>query len=70
MENDKDKKDFRQDMAPAEDILIFELVERLEFGTPTLEPALYVTDLASCDATGCINSCGCDTNGAVCPCQP
>ena len=58
------KKDVRQELVPAEDLLIFELDDRLEFGTPILEPALSVLDDTAC------NGHGCTVNNSACPAQP
>ena len=58
------KKDIRQELIPAEDLLIFELDDRLEFGTPILEPALSVLDQTAC------NGSGCTVNSSACPAQP
>jgi hypothetical protein len=57
-----DKKDVKQDLVPAEDILIFELDDRLEFGTPILEPALSLLDQTACNGSAC--------NSRACPQQP
>ena len=58
------KKDVGQELVPAEDILIFELDDRLEFGTPVLEPALSVLDDTAC------NGSNCTVNLRACPAQP
>ena len=59
MEDNK-KKDEQQALVPAENLLIFELDERLEFGTPILEPALAVLDTTACNGSGCtVNNSGC-----------
>lgn len=60
----EDSKKLRQDLVPAEDILIFELDDRLEFGTPILEPALSVLDDTAC------NGSNCTVNLQACPVQP
>lgn len=57
-----EKKDVRQELVPAEDILIFELDDRLEFGTPILEPALSLLDQTACNGSAC--------NSTACPQQP
>ena len=57
-----EKKDVRQELIPAEDILIFELDDRLEFGTPILEPALSLLDQTACNGSAC--------NSTACPQQP
>jgi hypothetical protein len=57
-----EKKDVRQELVPAEDILIFELDDRLEFGTPILEPALSLLDQTACNGSNC--------NSTACPIQP
>jgi hypothetical protein len=57
-----EKKDVRQELVPAEDILIFEFDDRLEFGTPILEPALSLLDQTACNGSAC--------NSTACPQQP
>lgn len=58
------KKAIRQELVPAENLLIFELDDRLEFGTPILEPALSILDTTAC------NGSGCTVNTSACPIQP
>ena len=57
-----EKKNVRKELVPAEDILIFELDDRLEFGTPILEPALSLLDQTACNGSNC--------NSTACPQQP
>jgi hypothetical protein len=53
------KKEVQQELVPAEDILIFELDDRLEFGTPILEPALSVLDTTGCNDSTCPTNFSC-----------
>jgi hypothetical protein len=48
-----EKKDVQQALVPAENLLIFELDDRLEFGTPILEPVLSVLDTTGCNDRAC-----------------
>jgi len=57
-----ENRDDRQELVPADDILIIELDNRLEFGTPILEPALSLLDTTGCNGAACNNS--------ACPQQP
>lgn len=57
-----EKKENRQELVPADDILIIELDNRLEFGTPILEPALSLLDTTGCNGSAC--------NTSACPQQP
>lgn len=59
-----EKKDAQQGLVPAENLLIFELDDRLEFGTPILEPALSILDTTAC------NGHDCTVNASACPVQP
>lgn len=57
-----EKNNVKQELVPADDILIFELDDRLEFGTPILEPALSLLDVSACNGSAC--------NSTACPQQP